>query len=102
VWVDTVRFHHRPDNGIGQDPIERRFAITPIHRRTPMGRPGERVQLIDCRVFRRLAECFHRAFPKFRFYVGFLSSLAVEVFEDGLVVLSQKLAGGDAYRMSNS
>src|SRR5262245_4994646 len=28
--VDTVRFHHGPDNGIGQDPVERRFAMT-IH-----------------------------------------------------------------------
>ena|SRR5215831_17612763 len=29
--VDTVRVHHGPDNGIGQDPVERRFAMT-IHR----------------------------------------------------------------------
>jgi hypothetical protein len=29
--VDTVRLHHGPDNGIGQDPVERRFAMT-IHR----------------------------------------------------------------------
>src|SRR5262245_31496787 len=28
---DTVSFHHGPDNGIGQEPVERRFAMT-IHR----------------------------------------------------------------------
>src|SRR5262245_59372598 len=32
--VDTVRLHHGPDNGIGQNPLERRFAMT-IHRWTP-------------------------------------------------------------------
>jgi hypothetical protein len=32
--VDTVRLHHGPDNGIGQEPVERRFAMT-IHRWTP-------------------------------------------------------------------
>jgi hypothetical protein len=29
--VDTVCLHHGPDDGIGQDPVERRFAMT-IHR----------------------------------------------------------------------
>jgi len=33
--VDTVRLHHGPNNGVGQDPAERRFAMTPIHRWTP-------------------------------------------------------------------
>src|SRR5262249_21076106 len=35
VRVDTVDFHHGSNNGVGQDLVERWFAMMPIHRRTP-------------------------------------------------------------------
>src|SRR5262249_52832341 len=40
VRVDTVDLHHGPDNGIGQDLVERWFAMMPIYRRTPHGSAG--------------------------------------------------------------